>query len=40
MATKKGKTTNFFPSSLVVVVQSGMEKIRIRDKKSGSTTLA
>jgi hypothetical protein len=33
MATKKGKATNFFPSS-IVVVQSGMEKIRIQDKQS------
>jgi hypothetical protein len=41
VATKKGMTTNFSPSLLLLFLDtgSGMVKIRIRDKHHGSATL-
>jgi hypothetical protein len=41
MATKKGMTTYFFhPSLLLLFLDPGWVKIRIRDKHPGSATLA
>jgi hypothetical protein len=40
VATKKGMTTNLFhPSLLLLFLDLGKVKIRIRDKHSGSATL-
>ncbi len=40
MATKKSRTTNYFPPLLLLLLKDpGWKKIRIRDKHPGSTTL-